>query len=354
MSIDLTTDYGGLKLNSPIVVGACPLAAEGQSHLAIAAAGAGAIVLPSLFQEQVLLWNERMGHPFNERDQQQLARSKRVPADASGYDPETYLALVNRTSTQSSIPIIASLNGEGGGHWLDFAGELQEAGAAAIEINIHHPPPSPQVGPRELEDAMVDLVAEIDAAITIPLFVKLDRFHTSPSHLAHRLLSGSQGLVLFGRSPDVDISLDNFQVKTRWGLTESGSVLQSLGQIMKVHNHCPAMPLAACGGIGTPSDVIRVLLAGADVAMVTSAIYREGPNVIRTLVDGLRKFMDKHHLKSMLELQMKRPIEFDSEAERQNYVQMLSKRMEAHELQSHTPHTVHGDRWGHPNLNRDA
>ncbi len=351
MSIDLTTDYGGLKLNSPVVVGACPLTAEEQSHGAIAAAGAGAIVLPSLFQEQVLLWNERVGHPFTEHDQKLLARSKRVPSDASGHNAETYLALVNRASVQSSIPIIASLNGESGGNWLDFAGELQEAGAAAIEFNVHHPPPNEYAGPRELEDAIVNLVAEIDAAITIPLFVKLDRYYTSPSHLAHRLLSGAQGLVLFGRAPDVDICLDSFQLKTCWGLTQAGSIVQSLGKIMRIHSYCPAMPLAACGGIGTPSDVIRVLLAGADVAMVTSAVYREGPNVIRTLVDGLRMFMDKHHLKSILELEMKRPIEFDSEEQRQNYIKTLSKRLEAGEVLHDTANAVQGDRWGHSNMN---
>ena len=124
-------------------------------------------------------------------------RSKRVPADSSGRNAESYLSLVNCASVQSPIPIIASLNGESGGNWLDFAGELQEAGAAAIELNVHHPPPAQYSGPREVEDSLVDLVSEINTAISIPLLLKLDRDYTSPSHLSHRLLSGAQGLVLF-------------------------------------------------------------------------------------------------------------------------------------------------------------
>ncbi len=350
MSIDLTTHFGGLKLNSPVIVGACPLTAEEQSHVAIASAGAGAIVLPSLFQEQVLLWSERNGHVFSESDSQLLERSKRVPSDTLSHSAESYLDLVHRSSVQSSIPIIASLNGECAGHWLDFASKLQEAGAAAIEVNFHLPPPTEYAGPREAEDTMVDLVAQIDAAISIPLFLKLDRYYTSPSHLAHRLLSGAQGLVLFGRAPDVDICLDSFQLKTNWELTHAGAIVQSLGTIMRIHSYCPAMPLCACGGIGTPGDIIRVLLAGADIAMVTSAVYREGPDVIRTLVDGLRMFMDKHHITSMRELELKRPLEFGSDDQRQEYIKSLSARREVNEV-FHEVNAIHGDRWGHPTQN---
>ncbi|GAA5507648.1 dihydroorotate dehydrogenase [Novipirellula caenicola] len=349
MSIDLTTHFGGLRLNSPIVVGACPLTAEEQSHAAIAAAGAGAIVLPSLFQEQVLQWNQRRGQEVREAGLHSFQYGRLASLKWCCQSADAYLSLVQRASSRSTIPIIASLNGEYGGHWLDFAGELQSAGAAAIELNVHHPPPSEYAGPREVEDALIELVTQIDAAITIPLFLKLDRYYTSPSHLAHRLLSGSQGLVLFGRAPDVDICLDSFQLKTNWALTHAGSIVESLGKIMRIHSYCPAMPLAACGGIGTPSDVLRVLLAGADVAMVTSAVYREGPGVVRTLVDGLRMFMDKHHLTSIPELETKRPIEFSGFEQRQQYIETLSKRREMHEM-AHQSNATQGDRWGHPTL----
>jgi dihydroorotate dehydrogenase (fumarate) len=349
LTINLTTHYGSLKLRSPLVVGACPLTADEQTRLAMESAGAGAIVLPSLFEEQVILWNERSGHALTQRDQQLLERSRRMGVEQSHASADTYVAMVNQATARSSIPIIASLNGESGGNWPAFAKELQQAGAAAIELNIHHAPPRDFSAPRDAEDRVVKLVAKIDAVIDIPLFLKLGRDYTSLSHLTHRLLSGVHGLVLYGRTPDIDICLDSLQLKTTWGLTQSGSIMESIGAIMRVHGFCPAMPLAASGGIGSPGDVIKVLLAGADVAMVTSAIYREGPDVIRTFIDGLIVFMQRHRMHSIRELQTSRPLEFSSEQERHDYVKALSTRLQASDVAS-DENALHGDRWGH----RDA
>lgn len=346
MSIDLSTTYGRLKLTSPVIVGACPMTGDEQTRTALESAGAGAIVLPSLFQEQVILWNERNGVALTDNDQRVAKRSKRTHVDAFCEDADTYLSIVNRASVLSSIPIIASLNGECGGNWLDFAGELQEAGAAAIELNVHAAPPREFAGPRDVEDTIVDLVATIEKSITVPLFLKLGHDFTSLSHLAHRLLSGAEGLVLFGRSPDVDICLDTLQLKTDWQLTPSGSIANTLSSIMKIHSFCPAMPLAACGGIGSSNDVIKILLAGADVAMVTSAIYREGPTVVQKLIGGLSGFMDSHHWMTIQDLHNHRPLEFNTEQERLDYVKALSSRPGPGALHGATP-THTGDRWGH-------
>jgi dihydroorotate dehydrogenase (fumarate) len=322
------------------------MTAEEMTRVAIESSGAGAIVLPSLFEEQVILWREKTGHTLTDRERQLLERSKRVPMESSYGNAEAYLSMVNRASVHASIPIIASLNGESSGNWLDFAGELQEAGADAIELNVHHPPPREYAGPREAEDAVVDLVSTIDQAITIPLFLKLGRDYTSLSHLAHHLLSGVHGLVLYGRSPNVDICMDSFELKIEWALTDAGAISQSLASIMRIHCYCPAMPLAASGGIGSPSDVIRAILAGADVAMVTSALYREGPDVIRTFSDGLIAFMERHRMQSIADLQDKRPLDFDSEQDRLNYISALSSRLQSRDTSSGN-HAIRGDRWGH-------
>ncbi len=281
MTIDLTTNYGGLQLASPIVVGACPLTANEQTRGVIESSGAGAIVLPSLFEEQVIRWCKRAGRTLSQRDRDLLESTKRMRADTADNNAESYLSIVNRASTQLSIPVIASLNGYIASSWIDFAGELQEAGANGIEVNIQQPPPSEYDGPREVEETVVEIVREMDAAITIPLFLKLSRDYTSIPHLARRLLSGVQGLVLHGRSPDVDICPDTLKLNTSWGLTQPGSIVQSLGAIMRVHAYCPAIGIAATGGIGSADDVFRALLAGADVAMVTSVLYREGANTVR-------------------------------------------------------------------------
>ncbi|MGV3486456.1 MAG: dihydroorotate dehydrogenase [Planctomycetaceae bacterium] len=346
MSIDLTTHYGRLKLVSPIIVGACPLTGDEQMRAAMEAAGAGALVLPSLFQEQVILWNEQNGVELTENDRRVAKRSKQTHLDRYCEDAATYLSVVNRASVLSSIPIIASLNGECGGNWLDFAGELQEAGASAIELNVHASPPREFTGPRDLEDTMVHLISTIGKSITVPVYLKLSRELTSPSHLAHRLLSGADGLVLFGRSPDVDISLDTLHVKTHWHLTAAGAIAGTLGSILKIHSFCPAMPLAACGGIGTADDVVKALLAGADVAMITSAIYRDGPGIIQTLIDGVTEYMASHQWTSIQDIYENRPLEFATEEERLDYVKALSSRPQPTIPQGAERFNT-GDRWGH-------
>ena len=347
MSVDLTTSYGGLNLRSPIVVGSCPMTGEETTRVAIESAGAGAIVLPSLFEEQIILWRAERGEALMPRERELLERSKRMPVTTIHENADAYLSLVNRATVNGSIPIIASLSGESGGNWLDFAGELQEVGADAIELNVQHLPPNKHAGPREAEEAIEELVSTIDKAITIPLYLKLGRSYTSLGHLAHRLLSGVDGLVLYGRSPDTDVCLDTFELKSEWKLTEAGAISHLLGSITRVHCFCPAMPLAASGGIGSPGDVIKAILAGADVAMIASALYREGPDVIRTFIDGLVAFMEKHGLQSIPDLEAKRPLDFDSEQDRLNYIEGLSTRLHSKDTTT-TKHAITGDRWGHP------
>ncbi|NND97271.1 MAG: dihydroorotate dehydrogenase, partial [Pirellulaceae bacterium] len=310
MAIDLTSYYGGLVLRSPIVVGACEMTAQEQVRVALEAAGAGAIVLPSLFDEEVLRWNQRHGLTLSDEEQsflESLGRSA-TRDKAMHEDADVYLSLVNRATVTNRIPIIASLNGHLATDWVDFAGQLEEVGANAIELNIHHPPPREFSGPREIEEKIIELVRRIEQSIRIPLFLKLSRNYTSVPHLACKLLSGVQGLVLYGRTPEVDIELDSLQLKSRWELTSPGSITSTINEIMQVHAYCPAMSLAASGGIADSSDVAKSLIAGADVAMVTSAIYREGPDVIRSLHDGLVNFMERKHLTSILELEKRRPL----------------------------------------------
>ena len=327
MSVDLSVNYGGIILRSPIVVGACPLMEDEHSRLAVESSGAGAIVLPSLFEEHVIRWRLKLGQSVSRRERDVLdsADDHRRPSTI-GCDADTYLSLVNRANLQHSIPIIASLNGYTAGGWADFAGELQEVGADGVELNIHHPPAPECRGPRELEDEILAIVRDVNAAISIPLFVKLGQDFTSMPHLARRLLSGVQGMVMHGRSPDVDVCLDTIRLNTEWGLTPSGSIKQAIGKIMRVHAYCPAMPIAASGGIGSAEDVVKAILAGADVAMITSAIYRDGPDVISSFHDGLIQFMRRHQLSSITEIHHRRPIEFASSEERANYMTALSTR----------------------------
>ncbi|MEM9644794.1 MAG: dihydroorotate dehydrogenase, partial [Planctomycetota bacterium] len=194
-----------------------------------------------------------------------------------------------------------------------------------------------------------DAVREINAAIRIPLFVKLSRNLTSIPHVARQLLSGASGMVLFGRAPTVDLCLDTLQVASRWRLTRPDEEPESLGTLMSVHSQCPAMPLAASGRIGNADQLIKALMAGADVAMVTSAVYREGPDVIRSLLDGLMRFMESHHMTTMRDLQTRRPLQFSSEEERAAYIDALAAHLHDAD-KAVASRALHADRWGHPHV----
>lgn len=168
MAIDLSTNFGGLHLRSPIIVGDCPMTANAQNRIAMENAGVGAIVLPSLLEEHVIAWKARQGGSLNEREQRLLGESAKITQGTLIPDVETYLAIVNRASVQSGTPVIASLNGQSDGDWLDFAGELQDAGANAIELNVHHGNVSACHDPRQLEDKVVQLAKTINESITVP------------------------------------------------------------------------------------------------------------------------------------------------------------------------------------------
>lgn len=350
MNMDLSANYGGLVLRSPIVVGACPISVDESTRISLEDAGAGAIVLPSLFEEQVIRWSQKIGQRLSQAEQELLQRSERIRTVAACENAEDYLALVNRASSQLNIPVIASLNGYTVNRWLDFAAELQEAGAEAIELNVHRPANRAIAGAEDLEDEIAAAVVEIKRSISVPLFLKIERDYVNIPHLARRVCSGAAGLVLYGRKPDVDICLDSLRLNMTWRLTTPGRTVKLIAPLMQAHGSCPALSIAASGGIASGEDVIKVLLAGADVAMVTSEIYRGGPDVIRTLLDGLTVFLEKHHFRSLRELQLHRPIEFASDEERTAYMEALSGRL----YESHTPATevtVTGDRWGHMKTN---
>lgn len=349
MSIDLSTEFGGLWLRSPIIVGACPMTANAQNRVAIENAGAGAVVLPSLLEEHVIAWKARHGRSLDEREQRLLENTTKFAKDTLIPDVETYLSIVNRASVQSSLPIIASLNGQSDGDWLDFAGELQAAGASAIELNIHHRNVSDYDDPRQLEDQVVELAKTINESITVPLFLKLHREYASVGHLARRLVSGAQGLILYARDPEINIALDSLELETSWELTPPGDISETLRGVMSVYNLCPAMPLVASGGIGRPKDLIKVLLGGADAGAIVSAVYREGPDVIRIMRDGLIQFMESHRFSSLNEIQPKRPLESSNEEERIKWIKGLSVQpMFVENENSVVEHVIKADKWGHP------
>ncbi len=308
----LRSHYGGLVLNSPLIVGACSMTLNDQSRRQMEQAGAGAIVLPSLFEEQIAVPG--------------ATKSGERKSQWGCPDVETYLSVIERARADQSIPVIASLNGGTDGDWIDFASELEAAGASAVEFNLQ---PSYR---QEIETAadreanILAAVGRMKASLTIPLHVKLQSGFTSLPHISMQLLSGCQGLVLFGRQPELDIHLDTSKLVSRWNLTPPDAQ-PDLRPLMQVHGSCPAMPLAASGGINHAEHLIKCLLAGADVGMVTSAIYRKGPEVIQWLLEGVEAYLQSHKIDDLGELRMRRPLQFSREEDRSSYMTALASHL---------------------------
>lgn len=327
MDVDLKTKLGSLELRSPIIVGSCPITANDLQRISIVNSGAGAIVLPSIFAE-----SKHAEPPHSSGNFQSI---------------EEHLQLVEHVAKLETIPVIASLNGNLRDKWEKLPSRLESAGAAAIELSLRLSG-STNKDPRDIEDQIVALTSSVSETIQVPLFLKLTRNVTNISHFAKRLSPHVQGLVLFGRSPVIDIELDSLKLSTSWGLTHSGSVVQSLESIMRTQEEFPQMPLAACGGIGTSGDLIKALIAGADAAMVTSALYRNGAGVIGTLKDGLAKFMSDHGVYTIPDLRSLCPrlSNVQSAIDTSDYQSTVS-----HNIQTNSgslDDQIQCDRFGHP------
>ncbi len=325
--MDLRTRYLGLDLRSPLVASPSPLTGDLDGLHRRADAGVGAVVLPSLFEEQVV------------HDVMELDRVSATSADshtkATTYLPElddyndgswSYLALVDKASSTLEVPVIASLNGVSRGGWARHAALLADAGAAAIELNMYAVGSDPEVTGAELEARLLDLVAAVRAAVRIPLAVKLSPFFTSFANLAVRVVeAGADGLVLFNRFYQPDLDLDSLQMVPRLTLSTSEELRLPLRWIAILRGRVRAS-LALTSGVYTGHDAAKALLAGADVAMMTSALLRHGPGHVRRVERELVACLTQRELSSLDEVRgsLRQEATPDPAAdERANYLRTL-------------------------------
>jgi dihydroorotate dehydrogenase (fumarate) len=327
VTVDLRTSYLGLELRSPLVASPSPLTGELDGLKRLEAAGIGAVVLPSLFEEQLT------------HDQLELDRLLETTSDHTGeamsYFPDlqeyntgpwTYLDHLSQAKRALSVPVIASLNGITPGGWVGHAKRMRDAGADAIELNLYTVPTDPRTGAAELEARYLDLIADVRAAVSIPLAVKLSPFYTALANFAVRVEeAGADGLVLFNRFYQPDLDLDSRDVVPRLVLSSSEELRLPLRWIALLYGRVEAS-LAATTGVHTGLDAAKVLLAGADVAMMTSALLRHGPDHVQTVEQELRAVMAEHDQDSVTQLRgsmsrvhMTDPAGF----ERANYMRTL-------------------------------
>lgn len=347
MQPQIDADYLGLHLSSPIVIGACTLTQQPEYVRDLAIAGAGAVVLPSLFQEQIV--NHLIHEGVDPDGDERRAETVGTPNIKDNYNggPEGYLRTIRELKHCVGIPIIANMNGFTDGHWLTFASELQTAGADAIELSFYTDCSNPGMSANEIESKLIDCVCQVSDHVSIPVSVKLVPYFTSLANISWRLVeAGVSGVVVFAHEPVWETHLDRLTATTNWALTPSGNVQPTLAGLIRVRAGGPPVSLAASGGISNPTNLIQAVIAGADVVMVASEIYRGGPDVVAHMVDGVRGYLERAGFQSFQQLKQSRPAKVDSLDARLNLLQSLTG---DRCYDDPTPVASHrtGTRWGH-------
>jgi dihydroorotate dehydrogenase (fumarate) len=314
---DLRTRYLGLELRTPLVASSSPLTGRLEDLRRLEAAGAAAVVLPSLFQEQL------------SAPTRSVPSGMGVELDLRDYNagPLGYLRLIEQAKRALGIPVIASLNGIQAGPWVEHAALLEDAGADALELNLYHVSPHPGRSGAQVEAQYLELVRSVRRQLGIPLAVKLSPYLSAVAHFATQLVgAGTQGLVLFNRFYQPDLDPETFEVAPQLSLSTSAELRLPLRWIGILAGKLPAS-LAATSGIHTGIDVVKVLAAGADVAMMTSALLRHGPEHLAKVEAELDGWLNGRQFASVAELRgraSQRALHDPSAYERSNYVQMLA------------------------------
>ena len=327
MSVDLRTRYLGLELRNPIVASASPLTGSVESLKRLDDAGVGAVVLPSLFEEQIE-HEEMATHNL-------MLYGAELSPEASSFFPEMqqydtgadkYLKLIGEAKKALAVPVIASLNGYTPGGWTRIAKQLEDAGADAIELNVYFLAADPADTGADVEQRYLDLVASVRATAKIPVAVKVAPYFSAMASMAVRLAgAGAAGLVLFNRFVQPDIMLEELEVAPHLVLSTSDELRLALRWIAILYGRVEAS-LAATGGAHTAEDVVKVLLAGADCVMIASSLLRQGPRHVETLVRGVQAWMSDRDYVSVTQLKgslSQRACPDPDAFERANYMKAL-------------------------------
>jgi len=311
--VNLRTRYLGLDLPHPLVPGAGPPTANPDAVRRLEDAGAAAVVLPSLFEEQ-------------------LQGSDDGPEGGFHRGPEEYLELIERLREAVAVPVIASLNGTTVGGWLEYARRIEEAGAQALELNVYRLVTDPYESGEAVELKVRDMLVRLKEALSIPLAVKLSPFHTSPAHLARQLdEAGADGLVLFNRFYQPDVDLEGLTVERDLRLSDSSELLLRLRWLAILE--APFSGSLACsGGVHTAEDAVKAVLVGADAVQMVSALLRHGPGRLTEVLAGLTRWLERHGYGSLDEARGRLSLARcpDPEAyERSHYLEILHRWQEA-------------------------
>ncbi|MBI3464929.1 MAG: dihydroorotate dehydrogenase-like protein [Planctomycetes bacterium] len=327
MHADLTTRYLGLTLRNPLVVSACHLTSEISLLQRLEQAGAAAAVLPSLFQEQIIQEELKVRRPSTNSAPVPPPESC-CPPELDDYNagPDSYLLKIEAAKRAVSIPIVGSLNGYSTGGWSRYARLIQDAGADALELNIHFIPTSIDETAQRVEAGYLELVHDVRDAVSIPLAVKMGPYFSSIPNMASQFVNaGVAGLVLFNRFLEPDIDLRKLELTPRLLLSSRDALRLSLRWITILRPQLPCS-LAATSGIHFAEDVIKAVLAGADVAMMASALIRHGPDWLQTVLSEVQHWMASQGYQSVEQMRgsVSHPRGHQANYERALYMQAVT------------------------------
>jgi dihydroorotate dehydrogenase (fumarate) len=323
----LTTNYLGLELKSPFVVGASPLGDSLDSAKRVEDCGASALVMHSLFEEQLTSESAAVAS-LTESIEESYSEALSYFPDSADYTlgPEDYLGHIARLKAHLGIPVIASLNGRTPGGWIGHAKLMEEAGADAIELNIYEVPTDMDESGADIETRVLEVVAGVREKVKIPFAVKLAPFYSSLPNLAKNIaLAGANGLVLFNRFYQPDLDIEDLNVEPKLFLSTSSELLLRLRWMAVLHGKTP-LSLALSGGVHKVHDAIKGVMSGADVLQVVSLILRHGPQALDVLIKDFTRWMEEHDYRDVAEMRgclSHRNSPDPAAFERANYLRVL-------------------------------
>lgn len=326
--MDLSTTYLGMKLKSPLVASPSPLCQQVDNHRRMEDAGLGAIVLHSLFEEQLNRESQALDFYLSHSEESYAEALSYFPEHQSyKMGPEAYLELIAQAKEAVQIPVIASLNGVSAGGWTEYAARIQEAGADALELNVYYIPTDTELTGAEVERMYVDLVKEVRSTIKIPLAVKLGPYFSALANMAWKLdEAGADALVLFNRFYQPDIDLEKLEVTPNLILSDSSELRLRLRWVAILYGRIQS-DLAVTGGVHCAEDALKCMMAGAKIAMMTSALLKHGIGHAATVHQNLKQWMEEHEYESIEMMQgsmSQKSVAEPAAFERANYMRVLS------------------------------
>lgn len=326
--IDLRTQYMGLTLKNPLVASSSPLTESVDNLLRLEDAGIAAVVLPSLFEEQLTIESVALDEDLW-RGAQEFAEAVTYLPDLENYNtnPDGYLELIRRAKSRLAIPVFASLNGSTPGGWVRYARDIEQAGADGLELNLYAIETDVHRSGQSVEDDFCELVHDLKASVDLPIAVKMTPFFSAIPHIAKRFdRAGADALILFNRFYQPDFDTQNLEVVPRLTLSESSELLLRLHWIAILSGKVRPS-LAVTGGVHSAEDVLKSLMAGASVAMMTSALLKNGPRHAHRVLEDLTHWMKENEYDAVLQMlgsMSRRSVSNPAAFERGNYMKVLS------------------------------